>query len=890
MTLDELFRKATIDKSERTKYSCKTWIGVAVQLYLKGDYEYSMNDVENAYISYMKGCSIVIEIVPRHPQHKEADRDIRYQELKSKTEAYVLQRLENLKDMFQQREDMGVEDMNDVMDKYPSIEDIDKPETPKTKNVYSLDDLPDVPTHKPAKVRSIPRPENTTVQPSPPPVTMKMPVPQSVPAPTNTTTTDILPRPSNFPLPPMLTVDPSQLASWIAKGNTKIHPSVLLLDVRPREQFDTGFLKHTYICQIEPLVLKPNVMSSAIEQSLIMNPNHEQMLFEGRDRFDIIVYYDQNSTSLQRDGQPLYHLHQAIYEYEFKKILQRAPIMLVGGFEAWRNKIGDHGIYRFPTNKQPSPTETSDTSPDLVPVKVHHTVYDYFTESSGGKQSMSRYRKKAFQAPPLRGVFGNTLMQSSNTQQPITMPIPQPSALPMSDDQPISTSYPDIQPNASNLVRRNTFIDNPFHGFTETANKQYGIPPLPPKPSRPLPPIPILPDKTEVPVIPPKPEGIHHDPSHSYRTAPLSDNSFSQMGNVIIGTTGLKNLGNTCYMNSIIQCLSGTIPFARYFISGTFKNHINKTNFLGTKGEMAESFAELLRTMWSGNYNFISPILFREALLKFAPQFQGSEQHDSQEFLNFLLDGLHEDCNLITERPPPTTESEEEEARFERLPDWEASAIAWDRYLQRNSSVIVSLFQGQFRSRLTCQTCHGTSTTYNSFMSLSLPIPATRKGPASVSIYQCLDYFVKEEVLENDDAWNCPHCKAPRRATKALTLSKLPLVLLIHLKRFSYDGPFKDKLETIVQSPMTNLDLSRYVPSSMIPPDQPNDKSLYSYDLYAVSNHFGSLTGGHYTACVRNTYRKEWHNFDDSRFSVCDESKVLSRAAYNLFYVRSTVQ
>jgi ubiquitin carboxyl-terminal hydrolase 8 len=88
-------------------------------------------------------------------------------------------------------------------------------------------------------------------------------------------------------------------------------------------------------------------------------------------------------------------------------------------------------------------------------------------------------------------------------------------------------------------------------------------------------------------------------------------------------------------------------------------------------------------------------------------------------------------------------------------------------------------------------------------MSLSLPIPANKSGPASVSLYQCLDYFVKEEVLEKSDAWNCPKCKKLRTASKQLTLSKLPDVLLIHLKRFSFDGPFKDKLETIVDSPMT---------------------------------------------------------------------------------------
>lgn len=144
-------------------------------------------------------------------------------------------------------------------------------------------------------------------------------------------------------------------------------------------------------------------------------------------------------------------------------------------------------------------------------------------------------------------------------------------------------------------------------------------------------------------------------------------------------------------------------------LAGLYKQHINKENFLGTGGALANEFATLLRSMWGANCNFISPVQFREAIIQFSPQFKGSEQHDSQEFLNFLLDGLHEDCNLIKKRPSQPPESPEEEARFERLPDWKASAVAWEKYLERNSSVVVSLFQGQYRSRLTCLTCHTVS-------------------------------------------------------------------------------------------------------------------------------------------------------------------------------------
>ncbi|CAG8783701.1 14509_t:CDS:1, partial [Racocetra persica] len=116
----------------------------------------------------------------------------------------------------------------------------------------------------------------------------------------------------------------------------------------------------------------------------------------------------------------------------------------------------------------------------------------------------------------------------------------------------------------------------------------------------------------------------------------------------------------------------------------------------------------------------------------------------------------------------------------------------------------------------------------------------------------------------------------------------LPDILLIHLKRFSFDGPFRDKLDTNVFFPLKNLDLTSYVPTPIPQPTQigsipkmdipGSGGSLqqtgpFIYDLYAVSNHYGGLNGGHYTACVRN--RNEWHTFDDSRVSICNEKNVM---------------
>lgn len=325
-------------------------------------------------------------------------------------------------------------------------------------------------------------------------------------------------------------------------------------------------------------------------------------------------------------------------------------------------------------------------------------------------------------------------------------------------------------------------------------------------------------------------------------------------------------------MNSTIQCLSATIPFSKFFTEGSFRKQINTTNPLGTKGALADTVAQLFRVLWEEQYSFVSPISFRDAICRFAPQFGGSDQHDSQEFLAFLLDGLHEDLNLVVKKPPPVEMTPEREAEFEALPTAIASHQQWELYLRRDNSLIVHWFQGQYQSRLQCQTCGKTSTTFNTFMYLSLPVPRTRNNK-SVSLEECVAAFCKEEILDKEDAWRCPQCKQPRRATKRLTIARLPPILLIHFKRFSFHGPFSDKIDTpsahlylclfapllclniglTVDFPVYGLNLSSYLPpSTAAASDLYSDLDVKaarqgsaSYDLYGISQHFGTLSSGH---------------------------------------------
>uniref|UniRef100_A0A673YSY8 Ubiquitin carboxyl-terminal hydrolase 32 n=1 Tax=Salmo trutta TaxID=8032 RepID=A0A673YSY8_SALTR len=134
------------------------------------------------------------------------------------------------------------------------------------------------------------------------------------------------------------------------------------------------------------------------------------------------------------------------------------------------------------------------------------------------------------------------------------------------------------------------------------------------------------------------------------------------------GATGLSNLGNTCFMNSSIQCVSNTKPLTDYFTSGNHLYELNRTNPIGMRGHMAKCYGDLVQELWSGTQKNLAPLKLRWTIAKYAPRFNGFQQQDSQELLAFLLDGLHEDLNRVHEKP--YVELKDSDGR----PDWEVAS------------------------------------------------------------------------------------------------------------------------------------------------------------------------------------------------------------------------
>ncbi|KAF8216733.1 hypothetical protein K438DRAFT_1953639 [Mycena galopus ATCC 62051] len=880
--------------------------------------------------------------------------------------------------------------------KFPSIDELDESFT-----------LPSVPRELPIPPDSstsfrnylpIERPSSTPVTPT---VSSFVSRPGSPSKPKPSGLSNHAPATSKPALPLNGTCWPKNLQEYLREHN------VLLLDVRNRDDFEKAHIRHEAVVCVEPVVLgRTGLTAARLEESMIGSPTGEMTMFKNRDKFDLIVVYDQSSETLGSTNTPMSILVRLISEQEFTKMLKRMPMMLAGGFDGWRREMGDQATMASPrplptpmafststsssammngssgsaangfagtvapmTNGYSSssapmpngyssgstpvpngyasssssssmsgadphqvwtPRTRADTNPfqngtsphpvqngssyqhrpnysldqgtgghSRAPAEITYpTNYQSQSSADYSRPSTGSRRPTLSRAGPSAGIPENYVspppVNSHSSSSSITYPSfaprisPSPSLNHAASPPPI-TSPPLASINPTLSRRRSDYID-------QSAEALQGRPPVIDYPSQHIlrPPPAVASSALERQE---RPRGMSSAAGGGGANDPpriASDYAPTYWSDIGVGTSGLKNLGNTCYMNAPLQCLSATLPFAQFFANGRWKTAVNTLNKMGSKGMLSGAFAKLVHSMWSGDLPYIIPIDFRKAVCHLNPQFNGSNQHDSQEFLSILLDGIHEDLNrLLVHRP--LTKTPEQEAELERLSPQIAGEQEWRLWKTQNDSVIVDFFQGQFRSRLQCLTCQTTSTTYSVFSILQLPIPQGRSS--KVQLQSCLDAFFSTEVIDKDNAWDCPKCKTKRRATKQLSLARLPPILVIHFKRFEIHGRFSDKIDTFVDYPLKSLDLTNFMPpplppgadksalnSTMSRDDPRSQLPPYKYNLYGVTNHSGNLTSGHYTAYIAD--RDGWKSCDDSSIRPVDDKQVVNQRAYVLFYKR----
>ncbi|CAF3299603.1 unnamed protein product [Rotaria sp. Silwood2] len=271
-----------------------------------------------------------------------------------------------------------------------------------------------------------------------------------------------------------------------------------------------------------------------------------------------------------------------------------------------------------------------------------------------------------------------------------------------------------------------------------------------------------------------------------------------------------------------------------------------------TLSPVTQAYIEVAKQLTENDKCPLIPAELRSEFSQIAPRFANYRQHDSLEFMNILLDILHDNLSKLSSN--------------------------------NDTSIISEIFYGQTQSVVTCTQCKEEQTFYDTFSFLAVPVPENDywRQPNGHDLFECFNSFFEDAPIGQRGQWFCNTCGLTN-AKKKIKLSNLPSILIIQLKRFNYDLHSYSKIDTKINYRLENLDLNEYVIA------EKKDPSL-RFDLIAVSNHWGNLIGGHYTTYGKLHNTNMWYKYNDQWVDQIDINQVkYNKDAYILIYQKQQV-
>ncbi|KAJ5051650.1 uncharacterized protein L3040_001425 [Drepanopeziza brunnea f. sp. 'multigermtubi'] len=668
--------------------------------------------------------------------------------------------------------------------------------------------------------------------------------------------------------------------------------SILIVDLRSREEFDRGHIMSQSIICIEPMTLKNGITAEVLGETMVVVPDLEQSLFETRNDFDLVVYYDQSSKSVNARASEgvLQYFATAVYDYGYEKRVKRRPLLLVGGLDAWIDLLG-------PNSLRSSSTDNSIS----------------IAKQAGSARSVGRFNMPASQLGRMRSRSSRLLSSDEEMKWDLALKQEDAPNSPGSNDQldlnefvyartvdAFLNKYPEMPVIQESMVSQSPPVRYKHATPDDIDNS---VPQLPTRPA---------------PALPRQRSGGIFDRTTvtSYAAGPGTISTLQ----VSPGLTGLDNPRYLCYFNSSIQALSAT-PFIRDFVRnftpGSFDVPARRGETTRPPQLLLRFLSNLFRNMWSGQYDYVGPtslaryvntihFMSRHATASNVKGFcfgGVDRQHDAAEFLLWFLDVLDDEINPGRDQRPDfgrTNLTSKELTLQAALPLNQASQYAWSIMMRGQSSMLAQRSWGQTCNVVTCMSCNTSNRNWNDFQQLPVTITTDQPtdlrallggmfGPGNRNTLPGL-VDCDSEICKRQENWVEGQPLPRRTKVQNAYITRLPEYLMITLNRFVNDPVtgISRRVNTVVTFPETGINFEPYFCPRDASPEPLKDqehKAPYEYAVYAVQRHSGTLDTGHYTTMARHPGLPRndpnsaggWHHYNDNSNKALAGMKILKK-------------